>query len=969
MGDWSVPAGNQAGVNLDAAWAVPAGDQVGLNFSTGTIEVTLDGWVSALFGAHLVKRPLDQVAVPPSMTPTLFGQQHVAIPGVHVVTGFNAALFGDASIRNSRNWLTQQSWTALSFGAQMIAFRIRYVGPSTEKPADTHGTGFIGYRVRSLEVGGPYMLFTGLPAVSRFGDLRPLAIGSLRIGEPAIYDPSVRVRPSAGDTAQFGDFGQVQNLIRVVRADSAWPPNGMQPWGEVAATVMLRFVEQAPERVDTLRIGSQKIANRDRSISASAGNTAQANNANSIANTGIPYPQTGFRPGVFGQALIAPSVRTIGATGFVPFRSQDRHHARHLDFQVLADGLSGPAFGNAMVFDPAQTIRVRGWQAFVEVPSPWASHLDRTLGPRDIPSRVKLGVPFIAPAVRYLQPQWVALTAMGITEARKFPPRELKPKGPFPSRFGLAGVANVTPELRPRNTLMTLFGDGSRPYLEFRFVGASGADARLVPPPGVAFLDRTSKVFGALALKVGTTRIRNQIPDPPPNQSVFHNNPQSGLVGNELITAPTVQSNVLWPEGFVAFASGTQADVRFMGAAPAGIPAAVDQVGYPTLNPAQFISAAGDIDSQLHGEGHLWPHYIWAPKGYPHGIDEGHCVDYFTFGLTCDRPGFGQVSIQLGRRTVTTTLPHAGTTGAPQIELRKRFVAATGFRSHRVWFPRLNAEQELEANGLELLQQGLPSVSNGITDPWPMTPEGIASDAISDPGIQLQDREIPAAGAQPLSHGLTWISHELDPFMMTGISGLTIGTAWASHRVRSLPAEGFETQALDWTVGSFVDRMNVEGRAPVRPIGVAAALFGGAWVGNPHRTLHQQPTWLQEMASPTVSAVASIGVGGLDSAIFGDVQDWEPGKIKPQSFDDLIQIGIVKISRNIAVQAVFDTDIPLPDATRQISVGGEYSGTVSVPVLTHGDGSHVCFSDSAGPRGVPVAGFDATQFGAWSVST
>lgn len=938
-------------------------------------EVVAPGLESALFGSVVVSRPGDTVSTPAGFEAQKWGQHSVSIPGVHYAVGFNALAFGEPEIRNQRNLLFVQEIDALAVGAAFIAPRIRWLFPLFEKAASVHGTAFIDYRVREVQPSGPYTLFVGQATVSRFGNPQPAGISSLRIGEPAIYDLAQRLRPSAGDTALFSDFGSVQNLIRVVRPESAWPPNGIWPWGEVQATVMLRFVDQSPERVDTLRFGSQtKIANRNRSIGASAGNTALANNANSIALKGVVYPMQGYRPGVWGQTLIAPRIRSITVTGFIPFRSQDRHHARHLDFQVLPQGLNGTVGTPGKVFDPEQRIRTRGWAAFAGAGVPWISRLDRTLRPRDIPSRIKIGTAFVAPAVRTLAPQWTALTAMGIAVARKFPPRTLSPKGPFSQLFGNAGIANVTPELRPRNTLMTQFGPDSRPYLEYRNFGITGFSIRLVPPPVVAFLDRMLKPAGHFVGRFGVQWIRNQIPDPPDNKTVFHVNSSSTSApngGNHLLGTVHIQHNVLVPQGFVATVISQQAQVALQGARPEGIKPLTNQVGYPSVNPAQFVYSAGDIHREdPTGTPHLWPHYIWAPRGYPYPPtavmkEIGHIVD-----SEIGNPAFGPVAINHRNRRVTHELPHTTAFGDAQIELHRRYVYPQGFRSNRVWFPKLNAPQVVESQGDEVASFGQHEVTWRTPDPWPITPQAFDASGIGDTAAQLRDRVLQPAGLLPWG-GLTFTRawHEYDPFQMAGMYTHEAGSTWVSYRVREAPAEGFETSQLDWSVGQFTLRMRVRARTQRIAGGVGSSAFGENWIGNPHRSVLQSPTWPQLVPHPIAQARNNVVLAGagMSTAIFGDVQDWEPGVVKIQAFDNVLMVAAPFIAMRVSVSPIQPADPPSARVGRRLSAAG-LLGTVDVPAVTHQDGSHVCFSDSAGGLAVAATGIDSSRIGSGSIS-
>lgn len=200
----------------------------------------------------------------------------------------------------------------------------------------------------------------------------------------------------------------------------------------------------------------------------------------------------------------------------------------------------------------------------------------------------------------------------------------------------------------------------------------------------------------------------------------------------------------------------------------------------------------------------------------------------------------------------------------------------------------------------------------------------------------------------------TWVSHEYDPFPFAGKDSSVFGLPWVSFRVRSLYPEGADTALVgEYTPGHFKDRMRVWKRDGVSGITLGSTLlFGHPTIGLQRRTLQPRGIASPLFGSASLRRVNRVNASGWDSSIFGDVQRWESGKIKPYG-DELSLFGNARIDR-VVQPSGWSGEVGMPSVAISIGVNGFQHEGLGVPTLT----ATVC-----GPRAIAVPSFSSASIG------
>jgi hypothetical protein len=251
---------------------------------------------------------------------------------------------------------------------------------------------------------------------------------------------------------------------------------------------------------------------------------------------------------------------------------------------------------------------------------------------------------------------------------------------------------------------------------------------------------------------------------------------------------------------------------------------------------------------------------------------------------------------------------------------------------------------------------------------------------------------IAPSGIDATRWGAPWVSNWIRTVGTSGFVATRWGVQWVSNWIRYVYPDGYDV-SLVWnefgpinTDGTYPGVYNATGGSQlpgtVGPYGMGPQTFGHPTVDL--GTHYAAPTSfdLSAVGVPTILTVKRILVDGFDDTVFGDVQKWENGKIKPQG-QDLCQFGIPRMGIQITQTGYVHIGAPRPGGVERYTESGPVFGYPKVnmsvvvgdgmntfgmgtPTTSYADGGE--FVCSLGTHAIPIAGFSDAGFGSAIVS-
>lgn len=1017
MSSYTPPPGNAVPLDFTGGpYTPPAGNAVPLEFRwsavVGEDQYLFPAGIGALgFGTAALHKSFEVVA-PSGIAPGGFGvpsvwlfHQKIAPPG------FDALRWGSYAgtiVWNFNKELRPTGFNAFAgFGAHWVSLHTRRIYASLGEQT-LWGTAALAGGVRWLDLAGrgiasgPFggtrvwfserQLFPQGGVATLYGNTRvdhdhpvdPVGWESLVFGEHEVHTPRITLDVPGIAPGGFGET-LVQNWIQEVHP-VGWMDGGAEEWqrfGRPEAYNLTQYVAQLDEPgpsdggvfgTFTYVENRNKVPRPEGWASARFGTPEIYNNARIVTTP----PHVEFT--LWGNALVADANRELRPQGWDSF-VLGHWMTVHNDGRVLGpSGWDSQRFGNhGPVWSNQQTTRPSHWdsQAFG---TSMVAFAVRTVAPFSLPPPPPFGAATVQHLQRFVQPQGFDAWRHGLANVREhftiIAPNSILSSTKW---GGETRVRNLTPELHTFGTVATEWGT-AQVYNQFERYDIQGFSATLWGKPIVR--DRRFWVSpnGIAPLPISMLhRVQNVIPDPPAPQPVGAVGWMSSRFGTkEDDGGLIVGGKVIWSIGS-EFTEWGEPALTLYGIAPVGITPPFDSVGTqfgtPSLNATQWIRPGG-INPPPASVGHrLGPHYIWAPKGYPYEVGKNpweHTIDYYVHGESDVRPSFGPIRVEHRNRIVAPNgflATRMQDFGEPRVSLRWQFVRPDGLLSQRLGFPKVG-EPKLAPAGFDMALYGTATVVEVDTGPKTAQPSGIAPGGFGGHRVEFFHREVapqgwmefrvsnPTPPAWPrTSH---WISHEYPPFEFSGDVHTLWGDAWVSHHTRTVEPVGTVMTLMDgYTLGEFALRMRVWKRGYVRDVTLGGGEeFGTAWVEQGQRSIAVRGIAPGGVARPQVIGRATVEPDGFDACVFGDVQRWEAGKIKPHG-DDLAEWGRAIISRALHAQG-FEGEFGTPSIARPVAPVGWNAGGVGDPTTVAG---------WCGNRAIAVEGSDMAQFGEATVTT
>lgn len=919
-------------------------------------QIFVAGFASDAYGTATVQNFVQYVTPSGFDSPAFGTAALVNIDQFIRPTGWDSSAFSNATwVSNWIRYLQPSGFQTDALGAPLVSAGIRYIDLVSQGPrTDVYGTAFFDLGIRyvypqwfvTMVFGTPMMGYTLVVAPTgwqqdewgtgfihdnkQYIDQAGNMAGA--VGQPTIYQLNRQVWPVTvweADEFRFGITTSVRNTRQYIAAtyiETQWnDPNGV-----VNSDAHIYNVNR---ELDLIHNGIAPLFQ-------------QVPITHEVRNGAQGCPVEGFDASAFGQQLIAYRIRNVAPVAWESF----------IDGEYR------------VVYNAAFAVNPRGWDSAVLGVPENVVNTRRYFGYWGIGETLDVGTPFIAPAIRTLLPLAIEPGRFGTDGLNVwFRVRTLAPAGwqytPFgnvaldihfnvvrPNQippidaYGLPRVANVTPNVYPYwdEALFTFFGQTAI-FNQNNYYQLQGFATQAFGMVYVA--DRTQHIIAPpmnTLIFQNLTQVRNEIPDPPATQKVFPPPVQPSIDSEPAkFGALTMTANSLYPLGWVNDVYGS-ALVYVNGIFPTGItpPWSGDdhsEMGHPSVNPTQYVTFAGsnqpptddpnaptqqDLFMFAAGKPRFTPYTIYAPQGgtqqykdnNPPGFDQPMDAVNMTAGYS-SMPAWGRPTVSNWIRTVFVS-DTAGADGYlrwgdARASTNPQYVNVDGIRSFKYGVPRVNNGQELQVVGFDALTfDGMPVVS--------LVPE--------------QDRVLPVQGADMAAFGLTWVANWIrelpivgiapgpfgtahpqfppPPALPNGLDTAVFGKALVAYRIRHLLPEGWDSFTCDYTLGQFADRMRVIGMGGLRPQGISVSIFGLAQVGPRLRGVQAQgiPVGPIAVSIPTVRRFNNVALGGFgwDSALFGDVQRWEPGTIKPQG-DDFLGVGVAALSRTIPATTLDET--------------------------------------------------------------
>lgn len=150
------------------------------------------------------------------------------------------------------------------------------------------------------------------------------------------------------------------------------------------------------------------------------------------------------------------------------------------------------------------------------------------------------------------------------------------------------------------------------------------------------------------------------------------------------------------------------------------------------------------------------------------------------------------------------------------------------------------------------------------------------------------------------------------------------GDAWFSHYTRYLGAQGWRSSTLeDYPISGFDDRMRVR-HLPKRATGAGAGdtlRVGTAVVDFAQRAVVAHGFSGYNSGKPVLSSSCVVYPEGWDSSEYGNIDEWEAGKLKPPG-DDLSVVGFPKLRHPVRPSSASDGEVGSPRVGVLVNVDG-----------------------------------------------
>lgn len=796
----------------------------------------------------------------------------------------------------------------------------------------------------------------GLPVVThptQFVRHEGWGYDSTVIGRPVVWNRRQYVEPSTHYYPEFTSYGEpdVRNRNRQVHP-FGWAPTRIGYHDVRAGAKAVDAEGIAPEEITGVGIG-----HRVRYVTPVGWlNDSKINHWAHIRNTGRGLKAEGQVLSVFGQCTVQRGQQ------FVKWVSWDNEQQWGLPW--ISHGSRTVRAWDVQPTTKVSEAAIIRWNPFPLQPTSWESS--------------HVYVPFVREQFTRIGPKGWADTRFSAELAVRNRNREVGPEGTYMTRYGEEHVVfHGRRYLRPTGWLDSV-------------VGFRGLD--------VQHRHRTVHPFMFQSSKVSTLHRLTQLrPRGPYTQHIdlFRLNQDGGLepvgygwdsseVGRPLLPLQTIHA---FGEDSLVFGS-----TRLFQFWIRPQPIYEDTVyGRPTLERFQIIRPKSITNGAYPPSGvsavgrpRLSPNYIYAPSGDAWPFPTVHHDPTPLVGVenetrSDDPPGrgwdgqsshpwFGLADVQHRHRRVYAPGVDGQSNellwatyknfGRPEIFNARLVIAPWSWKSSELGFPIfLDVPQHISLDDPDLGGDGIENQQvfgeADISFPPPpydpnVRPQGEDIFKAGDHEVQLRNRVVAPLG---IAHTGNPQLKEYNPwgvptmgwrrwFDFQGADMLEMGRAWVSNKIRYVyPAGWINCSLEDDNFDDFIQPMRVwkasrYQRQRVEVPSLPDTQFGRLLVTDQKRVVYAYSAELPTVPNVKVQHVNVVAPIGFASTVFGDIQRWEAGKIKPYPIDGFAA-GAARMGRSVQVIGCLSEVTGEPRLGAHVQVIGHQSSVIDRQVVSN----------------------------------
>ncbi len=902
--------------------------------------------------------------------------------------------YGVPSLTQNQDVLVTQEDPHTEFGAHNLELIHTEVEAGSIAPEGV-GNHFIAYRFRYIEGIGFDASVAGEPLVGFTQPVDAIGWEDHAFGVASVQDNTRRAFPVGFGGIQIGAEITVSRRIRYIQP----PGNDHSRWPSTIDFLVYNQTSYVEPYTDTPRTWGpyfgnfNLIENRNRTVGPYGFDASKTSPPFLVRNAAFVIKPDGLE-GAAGVPFIADAVRYLQAESVPEVPQISRYNAVLNDARVIqpqgfeaaevppADDIrnlnrtfrqefsyTGEEFGTAFVADAVRTISFyQGIPSTDPQPIPVVFNSDQYVSPPGYKWRDETGAHAVHEHFNIVTPRWVHIEYTGNPTVRNLTP-ELGAYGYPQAEWGLPSIRLEYRHFEMTGSDTSQYG---RPNLTrgIRFLGAIGRDAASVSRFARVEVQEPvgpyTRTIGAYSIPGANFDFENLIG----RHEIRENRIEvSGFDAAKVGDGTRADANSIHPTSIhddFAAAFGDHQVTRFLFVRDAGGIAAP----FPSLLSGPVPGSPGPNKHRIS------PHTIWATfdvtdqAAANHDHERWHYMDWTGPNDKGVRPHFGSAAVTNQHRAIRVDGFGRGepvSEGARVSNFVNR-IPADGIRAGRFGFPYLlGGDRDFQAFGFVHSEMGTPHIELWVDPLLPryVSPAGIDAFRSGANRINNFHRQIYPAGTSMLRMPEPWrVGPPWNP-LIPGIEPGEFGEHRVEYWIRTLHPQGFESLDMRHDIDAFADRLKVYHRDYVSHTGLDATEFGDADISTRDRVVESGGiSWSGDIGLPSVQARAIVALGGFgfDSAEFGDVDEWESGKVKPHG-DDLSSYGAVSLNRGINAPG-FEGVVGMPAVGRLLQHQGaanEQFGAASASMVNpHGCGSAnravVPHHVAQGAVGIPTIG-------------
>lgn len=893
-GDWSNVFSNLTQVRVQSFDAAVFGNNTIWNKTPSVIPVA---WDSNVFGQALIADRIRRVNArgidwPESQR---FGKHILTKPPEINLRGFSPMVFGQPFISNKVRTIFAGADNHLRMGTGLVVwFRYRYVELESKgiysqafaSPKIEHGVrdllakGYdfsaIGrpttwFKIRSVNVLGISDTFSSNHRVGGTQFVKPAGYIASLFGERIV--PENQGIYGTGFNAQgFTENHRIELHTRWVRA-TGFLTFGIQTsdrYGTASVWNKRQYIQHNYDSGDGLNPGAfgqwTSIVNRNREIKVSGFNASRLGYT-LIDNKARPLLPSGKDHSMIGKAMVADRIRHLKPQGMEPPYLSGWGRVHNTAFVIAPLAVKHDQWGAPSVVNTRREYRWIGAFESMQFGNPMIAFRIRKLS---IESRYSIApiympLPKVDLYTRYIDPPGPDLSAFG-GPSLHIKWNTFTPRWTHRELFGDPSVRNLTPELRQRGNNSEEFGHaGVKLYKQYLSIDGYGSE--LLGKTIISYRDRSMSITGRNYMAFGLHKVVKTGAPPYSLQQITLDWDGEGVrpdtyegKGIEIpilqVSTPSVKSNVIFAEGFVATKFGAthiQSNGILLESGIQEFSIGNHFVGLK--NRTIQVPTMGDLLEIEETRPRISPHTIYAVMEAPAQAIKNHPSNQLHF-VNSDGgsrpPGevFGLVTVTNRHRVIRPYGYGLGAVSQPSVQLRKRYIKPQPFNSFRMGWHYCSdgSPQSIGQYDSENMQAfGRPSVVSPYYGPQNIRAGGLNANLFGVNRVEFFHRTVRASGTNMLVMGAgrsgdtpykpqgLWVG-EPKPTTPKGFNAEVFGDTTISLRVRDVTAVGFDSFISEMDISNFKGRMKVTlVKKPViiEPKEIELQSFGDTAYGTP----------------------------------------------------------------------------------------------------------------------------------------